>query len=210
MREGKDVKRRVTTYLKILMAGVMLLLGMMMIPKNVRASDLSKFTNTLQPLAIYGECSNTYLEKTENGWQAVLADGDTVHIIEFNDSWEQKSEKLLQYELPLFGGYFSGEKYNFLIFGQRGETDGAEIYRIVKYNKDFQRLQALSIPYENCYTKIPFDGGNGCIAENGNELTFYTSKLRPDGHQSNMLIQINSDNMTIINEEDLRSQFQEN
>ena len=209
MREGKDVKRRVTTYLKILMAGVMLLLGMMMIPKNVRASDLSKFTNTLQPLAIYGECSNTYLEKTENGWQAVLADGDTVHIIEFNDSWEQKSEKLLQYELPLFGGYFSGEKYNFLIFGQRGETDGAEIYRIVKYNKDFQRLQALSIPYENCYTKIPFDGGNGCIAENGNELTFYTSKLRPDGHQSNMLIQINSDNMTIINEEDLRSQFQD-
>ena len=199
---------------KICMATMILLAVVVLMPRTVRAAGLSDFsniwkTNVMSTISTYGKVPNTYLEKTGSGWQAVLADGNTIHIIDFNEDWEQISERQTEYELSEFGGYFSGEKYNFLVFGQQGSSDGTEIYRIIKYDKDFNRLDALSIPYEDCYTNIPFAYGGSSIAENGNELTIYTSKLRPDGHQSNMLIQIDTESMTAIDEENLKDSFQD-
>lgn len=163
---------------------------------ETRASDLSSFTNTLEMLPVYGSTVNTYLEKTSGGWQAVLVD-DAVHIIDFDQNWNQKSEKTLDYELPVFGAYYAGEKYNYLVYGQNGASAGTEIYRVVKYDKNFNRLAALSVSYEDCYTRIPFDAGNVSVAENGNQLVVYTTRERPDGHQSNIALRINTDTMTI-------------
>ena len=136
---------------------------------ETKASDLSSFTNTLEMLPVYGSTVNTYLEKTSGGWQTVLV-GDAVHIVDFDQNWNQKSEKTLDYELPVFGAYYAGEKYNYLVYGQNGASAGTEIYRVVKYDKTFNRLAALSVPYEDCYTRIPFESGNVSVAENGNQL----------------------------------------
>lgn len=163
---------------------------------ETKASDLSSFTNTLEMLPVYGSTVNTYLEKTSGGWQTVLV-GDAVHIVDFDQNWNQKSEKTLDYELPVFGAYYAGEKYNYLVYGQNGASAGTEIYRVVKYDKTFNRLAALSVPYEDCYTRIPFESGNVSVAENGNQLVVYTTRERPDGHQSNIALQINTDTMTI-------------
>ena len=97
------------------------------------ASDLSYFSNTLAGLEIYGDTTNSYLEKTDEGWQAVLVD-DAIHVIEYDSSWNQVSEKTLEYELPIFGAYYAGENYNYLVFGQSGSSEGTEIYRVVKYD----------------------------------------------------------------------------
>lgn len=160
------------------------------------ASDLSYFSNTLAGLEIYGDTTNSYLEKTDEGWQAVLVD-DAIHVIEYDSSWNQVSEKTLEYELPIFGAYYAGENYNYLVFGQSGSSEGTEIYRVVKYDKTFNRLAALSVKYEECYTSVPFQFGNVSVDENGNQMVVYTSRLRPDGHQSNIALRINTDTMTI-------------
>jgi hypothetical protein len=60
-------------------------------------------------------------------------------------------------------------------------------------------VASLSVPYESCYTVVPFDSGNVSIAESGNQMTVYTARTRPDGHQSNIAIRINTDTMTIKN-----------
>ncbi|MDY4202572.1 MAG: hypothetical protein SOY12_05945 [Schaedlerella sp.] len=160
--------------------------------------DLSGFTNTLKSLSVYGSICNSYLSKTDTGYQAVLVD-TKIHILDFDSQWRQISEKLLDYELPIFGGYFSGEKYNYVIAGQKGSAEGTEIYRVIKYDKEFNRIASLSVPYEDCYTSIPFDAGNVSVAESGNKLTIYTARQRPDGHQSNIALRVNTDAMTIDN-----------
>ena len=80
------------------------------------ASDLSNFSNTLAGLEVYGDTINSYLEKTDTGWQAVLVD-EVIHVIDYDSSWNQVSEKTLEYELPIFGAYYAGEDYNYLVFG---------------------------------------------------------------------------------------------
>lgn len=166
---------------------------------KVRASDLSEFTNTLEMLPLYGSTVNTYLEATSGGWRAVLVDG-AVHIIDFDRNWNQKSEKRLEYELPVFGAYYSGKTYNYLVYGQKGSSRGTVIYKVVKYDKNFKRLSELSVPYEECYTTVPFYDGNVSVAESGNQMVVYTARKRPDGHQSNIALRINTDTMTISND----------
>ena len=161
-----------------------------------QTSDLSEFSNTLEMLPVYGSSPNTYLEQTDSGYEAVLIDGK-VHVIDFDENWNQVSERTLDYELEIFGGYFAGEKFNYLVFGQSGNTAGTEIYRVVKYDKNFNRIASLSIPYEDCYTIVPFNAGEVSIAENGNEMVIYTARNRPDGHQSNIAIRLNTDTMTV-------------
>ena len=83
------------------------------------SADLSGFTNTLENLSIYGTTKNSYLSKTDAGYQAVLVDAK-IHILDFDSNWNQISEKTLDYELPIFGGFYSGQTYNYLVFGQSG------------------------------------------------------------------------------------------
>ena len=167
--------------------------------KEQTSADLSGFTNTLENLPVYGTIRNSYLSGTGTGYQAVLVD-TRIHILDFDNDWNQTSEKTLDYELPIFGGYYSGQTYNYLVFGQSGTAAGAEIYRVVKYDKSFRRIAALSVPYETCFTSVPFDSGNVSIAESGDNMVLYTSRLRPDGHQSNIALRINTASMTISND----------
>ena len=63
----------------------------------------------------------------------------------------------LEMELDLWGGFYAGEDYNFVIFGQENpsEDDNAEVIRVVKYDKDWNRLGQASLRGAN--TTIPFD-----------------------------------------------------
>lgn len=160
------------------------------------SEELSDFSNTLENRTVYGTKTNTYLSKTDTGYQIVLAN-EKIYILDFDKNWNQISERTLDYELSAFGGYYSGENYNYLVYGQSGSSAGTEIYRIVKYDKAFNRIASLSVPYEDCYTVTPFDCGNVSIAESGNKLIVYTARTRPDGHQSNIALRINTETMTI-------------
>lgn len=129
----------------------------------------------------------------------------------YADIYDSKTYELLntqkvETELDLFGGFYSGEKYNYIVFGQNNteENDEKEIIRIVKYDKQFNRIDDCSIKGEESFTTKPFDAGTVRMAENGNELTIHTSRERyttDDGlnHQSQLTIILDTDTMKTKN-----------
>lgn len=137
----------------------------------------------------------------------IVSDDDYIYI----DTYDAKTHKLLdskkmQIELPLFGGFYSGEKYNYIVFGQNNteENDEKEVIRIVKYDKQFNRIDDCSIKGGESFTIQPFRSSSVRMAENGNELTIHTSRLRyttDDGlnHQSQLTIILDTDTMKTKN-----------
>lgn len=151
-------------------------------------------------------------------------DGNSVYVVDGStsnsdaedvlavDVYDVRSFALLESrqipkELELFGGFFAGETYNYAIFGQSNteENNRKEVIRIVKYSKDFERLDSASITGGESYTTVPFDAGSLRIAENGNELVIHTSRERyttADGlnHQSQLTIRLDTDSMRVKND----------
>lgn len=158
--------------------------------------DFSNIENGTYP---FGTINNTFLNKTDNGYQVVLAN-DKIYIMEYDNNWNKLSEKVMDYTLPKFGGYYYGREYNYFVWAKTPDSEESEVYRIVKYDRNFNELGHLSLYYSNCYTSIPFLAGNVSIAESGDELIVYTSRNRPDGHQSNVKIDINTKDMTLADE----------
>ena len=110
------------------------------------------------------------------------------------------SEKAIEAPLPLFGGFFSGEKYNFAVFGQSNtdESDDAEVVRVVKYSKNFEQLGVCGISGINTF--IPFESGSLRMDEYGGALYVHTSHkmyTTEDGfnHQANMSFMIDEESM---------------
>ena len=138
------------------------------------------------------------------------------HIIikNYGKNFKLIDSKSIEAELPIFGGYYSGEKYNYIAFGQLNleENDKKEVIRIVKYDKNFKRLGSVSLTGKQCYTTTPFDAGSGRMAENGNKLVFHTARERyttEDGenHQSQLTIIVDTEKMQVINN---TGKFQDN
>ena len=131
-------------------------------------------------------------------------------IIERYDKDGNKiSGKNLDYQGEEFGGFYRGNEYNYLIFGNYNykNNDNKEVIRIVKYDRDFNELGRLSV--KGAYTVRPFGVGSLRCAEIGSTVLVHTARLRYDGHQSSLTIAFNKDTMSLINADDLGA-FQRN
>ena len=117
--------------------------------------------------------------------------------------------KELPYQGENFGGFYKGEEYNYLIFGNNNEQkdDSKEVVIIVKLDRDFNELGILSV--KGAYTVYPFDAGSLRCAEIGQIILVHTSRIRYDGHQSQLTIAFNEDTMSLLNADDL-GEFQRN
>ena len=142
-----------------------------------------------------------------------LVDGQTGALIQwlaprqlvvetYNSQFQLVSSKTLELELPLWGGFFAGEDYNFVIFGQENpeENDSAEVIRVVKYAKDWRRLGQASLYGAN--TTIPFDAGSLRMDEYNGYLYVRTSHemyASGDGlnHQANLTFSLRQSDMEI-------------
>lgn len=101
----------------------------------------------------------------------------------------------------MYGGIYSGKDYNFIVFGQENkeENDGKESIRIVKYDKEFNRISSVSVSAGQTKAIIPLDF-TARMAEHGDQLILHTARTRyksSDGknHQSNLDIYINTKSM---------------
>lgn len=106
-------------------------------------------------------------------------------------------------ELPIFGGFFAGEDYNFIIYGDKNlsESNDKEIMRVVKYTKGMKRVSSKS--FYGCNTYIPFDAGCPRMDERNGILYIHTSHemfKTSDGlhHQANMDFYINISDMSTV------------
>lgn len=120
----------------------------------------------------------------------------------YDSNFQLISSVDLEMELDLWGGFYAGEDYNFAIFGQENpsEDDNAEVIRVVKYDKDWNRLGQASLRGAN--TTIPFDAGSlRCDEYNGYLYVRTSHEMYQSGdglnHQANLTFSVRESDMTI-------------
>lgn len=150
---------------------------------------------------------SSYLVNNSDGSVSVIEAGTKVKIDTYNEKYELTGQKSIPLELPIFGGFYSGEKYNYIAFGQenREENDSKEVIRIVRYDKSFNRVDSASIKGGESFTVEPFDAAAGRMAEYGDTLVFHTSRTRYTtedklNHQSQLTLILNTKTMTVTND----------
>ncbi|MCH5299405.1 MAG: leucine-rich repeat protein [Ruminococcus sp.] len=166
--------------------------------------NLKKYYNIYT--GIYPEVHGNELRKTSffnqlssGGFQLAIYYDDTLNVMTYDNSYNLKSTQDVSVELPIFGGYYYGEKYNFIVCGQSSnssEESGGETYRIIKYDKNFNRLDSLSLTSDETDTLNPFYAGELSMDEFDGILTIHTSKQKLNIHQSNITICVDEEKMT--------------
>lgn len=151
----------------------------------------------------------TYLIDNQDRTKSVIVankEKKIVTLADYDVDNQLISEKAIDFELPIFGAFYQGKQYNYIAFGQenREENNAKEVIRIVRYDKNFNRIDSVSINGGDSFTIAPFEASCGRISENGNELVLHTSRLRyttSDGlnHQSQLTIILNTETMTVTN-----------
>lgn len=151
-----------------------------------------------------GKVISSYITENENGnFTTVNVVENITYIDVYSSNFSHLKSIQINNPLDLFGGYYSGEKYNFLIYGQSNldESDECEVIRIQKYTKDWMFLDSVSLYGENTY--IPFKSGSLRMTEVDQLLYVYTchtmyADSNSTHHQSNMTFAIDTENTEIV------------
>lgn len=163
--------------------------------KNVNAQSYNNYSSTVK--SYLTECSDGSLMRV----QANAVSGKI--LVEYYDSaYNLKSTKLVDSELSIFGGFYSTDTNYYILSGQTNynEDDSVEVYRITKYDTDWNRISSCGLYGENTY--IPFDAGTARMISSGNYLlirTCHEMYASSDGkhHQANVTIQVDMNTMTV-------------
>lgn len=202
-------------HLKKIMAGLIALcMALSMLPAyaaagngtanlaGVKSSNASahEYTNGLR----WANRVQSYLiENSDGSLSRVEFTGPYVVVETYSAAAKLLSTKNLTVELGKFGGFYSGETHNYLVFGHDNyqESNSQEVIRVVKYTKSWQRVGAASIYGAN--TVEPFHSGLR-MAETGGKLFIHSSHVQyttaMDGlrHQTNMTFVVDEATMTVL------------
>ena len=152
----------------------------------------------------WSSVTNSYLVQNSDGTLTRLENTSSGIVVENYSADGKKliSQRTISKELNLFGGFYSGKDYNYLVFGQNNtaESDSKEVVRVVKYTKSWSKVNSCSISGVN--TTKPFSAGSLRMEESGGKLYVYTCHemyADSDGihHQANMLFTIDESSMTL-------------
>lgn len=188
---------------EVLMA--MALLGSLLCVPAAALSPLESDNRFDNNYGNYAQTVDSYLYENVSGGLTRVDYADFAKEVvaeDYNAQFQLLSSRTIPLELPLWGGFFAGEQYNFLIFGQqnRNESDDTEVVRVVKYDKTWNRLGQASVYGAN--TQQPFSAGSLRCAEAGGFLYIHTSHTMyrtDDGknHQANMNIVVRQQDMQV-------------
>ncbi len=152
----------------------------------------------------FGHTVKSYLIPCGAGLMRVQAlSDDTVWAEYYDTRYNLLSVKQIPTELPVFGGFHVGNDGNYYIISGAdnvAENDSAEVFRITKYDSNWNRISYASLYGAN--TIDPFGAGSARFAEYGGYLVIHTAHgmyKSSDGlsHQANMTIQLDTSSMTI-------------
>lgn len=126
-----------------------------------------------------------------------------VFIERFDPSWELKESITLTYDPSLqWGGFYCGEKYNFIIVGQANHEEDVNkmVIRTIKYDKKWNEIGSVDLNGANTY--CPFASGSLRCAEKDGYLYVLTCHQQYKdtlgvNHQSNMMFSVNEEEMTM-------------
>ena len=145
----------------------------------------------------------SYLCENPGGGLTRVEYADDAVIVEHYDaSFRFLSGTTLAPELPIWGGFFAGENYYYLVEGQNNEEqdDGKEVIRIIQYDRNWTRLGSVGLYGANTFH--PFDAGSLRFAEYGDDLyirTCHEMYTSADGlnHQASVTIAVRQSDLTI-------------
>lgn len=149
----------------------------------------------------------SYLYANSNGCLTRVEQiGREVIIEDYGNGFILQSQKKIEMELPLWGGFYAGTDYNFLVFGQNNleEDDQKEVIRVVKYTKDWERAGAAGLYGAN--TIKPFEAGSLRMLQDGDKLyihtchEMYTKKEDGLNHQANLTFSVKISDMSIADQ----------
>ena len=152
----------------------------------------------------WSSVTNSYLVQNSDGTLTRLENTSSGIVVENYSADGKKliSQRTISKELNLFGGFYSGKDYNYLVFGQNNtaESDSKEVVRVVKYTKSWSKVNSCSISGVN--TTKPFSAGSLRMEEAGGKLYVYTCHemyADSDGinHQANMLFTIDESSRSL-------------
>lgn len=130
---------------------------------------------------------------------------DAIVIEQFDQDLQYVSGRELEMELPVYGGVYLCDDYNFVVLGQNNheERDETEVFRIIRYSKDWTRIDCASIYGANTYE--PFQAGCLRFARSGDILYIRTAhKMYADtngtNHQANVMISVRVSDMTVTDQ----------
>lgn len=173
----------------------------------VELSGVVTNNRSLNDYELYSKVVYSYFTEKEDGnYERVeyRSDGTNgiVYVETYAPDYMLIEQKEIKSEAPLWGGFYSGEKYNYLVYGRRNakESQDSEILRIVKYTKDWKRLGKFALNGMN--TRNPFYGGSLRMTEVEGKLYLHTCHemyQSSDGinHQANMTLCVDMETMSL-------------
>lgn len=174
-------------------------------PYEIHTLSGEKSNNIHQPVFCVYYHSKTYsfVNPLDNGgFQRVEYLGENVLVETYDSSFNLTETRKLDRELPYFGGFYSGTDENYIVFGgdNKLESSDTEVLRVVKYDKNWNRLGGCSITGANTYRMFAF--GNLDMTETSGNLYVHTCHemfQAPDGfhHQANCTFVIQESDMTL-------------
>ncbi len=156
-----------------------------------------------------GWAKGYYTIDNGDGTVSVLVVGsDAITVERFNADGSLSSSKTIEKELPTFGAFLDSGNHFYLAFGQDNdkEEDGREVWRIVRYDREWNRLGSASVNGGDSYTTAPFTAAVSrmAVSGDGKTLALHAARQRyttPDDglrHQSNVTITVSTDGMEVL------------
>ena len=157
---------------------------------NVGAQNYSRWTNPMK----------SYLVAEDDGSLMRVQYGSKIGglLVEYYDKdYNLTDTKIVDEELPVFGGFYATKDNYYIITGQvnKDEDNDLEVYRITKYDRKWNKIKSTGL--KNCNTTYPFDAGSCRMDVSGKYMIIRTCHEMYNGHQANVTIQIDIDQMEI-------------
>ena len=146
---------------------------------------------------------NSTLYPEDGGFTRVEHINGSLVVEKYDKNFKYLSGKTLALELPIYGGVYMCDDYNFVVVGQNNyeEDDTVEVFRIIRYSKDWVRQASCSLYGAN--TIEPFQAGCVRFDRSGDFLyirtahKMYASANDGLNHQANVMINVRVSDMTV-------------
>lgn len=146
---------------------------------------------------------HSFMCETDTGYQLVqVNDNKFFRITDVDASTNVSSSKAVSFELPVWGGVWFSDDYNYAVFGDSNYTqdDSREVVRVVRYSKNWERIDSASLYGSDTY--LAFHSGSLRFSEYGGKVYCHASKLKyesKDGnhHQRNLTFVIDKAKMSV-------------
>lgn len=143
-------------------------------------------------------CMESYICDNGDGTFSVVDVYDNKVYIDTYDKTTMRFIKFntVNFLLEKFGGFYCGEKYNYMVFGRDNPAMNKDIttFALVKYDKQTWQIKGIT-ELKNNNTTLPFNSGTVRMAEYGDNLFIRTSHEMYNGHQSSASFVVNTNTM---------------